>query len=65
MLKCPICNGIGLVAFRNNSAPGLSSVLTANCSECDGIGKVFYENHERCFHCGSYTDECQCNGGYA
>lgn len=23
----------------------------------------FSENHERCYHCGAYTDLCECNGG--
>ena len=22
------------------------------------------ENHQKCLHCGAYTDECQCSGSY-
>lgn len=62
-MKCQECNGYGLVAVRNDFSPGLSSTLAARCPECDGVGIVFYENHQRCFHCGDYTDQCQCDGG--
>jgi hypothetical protein len=61
---CWRCGGIGQVGVRNTTAPGLSSILTAKCPECDGTGKDYSENHERCMHCGEYTDECRCSGGY-
>lgn len=31
----------------------------------DAADMVPNETHQRCFHCGVYADECQCDGGIA
>lgn len=31
--------------------------------ERDRLSQAANEIHQRCFHCGEYVDECQCNGG--
>lgn len=63
--ECRRCNGTGMLGFRNATAIGLSSVLTAKCPDCDGTGFDFSENHQRCMFCGDYTDMCQCSGSTA
>lgn len=27
------------------------------------LDEQFEENHQRCMHCGTYTDLCRCDGG--
>lgn len=63
MKNCEMCNGTGLLlAINGGRWPGLSSTVPYKCSECDGLGKTFWENHQRCLHCGDYTDLCRCAG---
>ena len=45
--KCPICNGVGLVAggfYNSVSGTSISDVTTEQCRQCNGTGIIWSED---------------------
>lgn len=54
--ECPVCGEMHHLPETRSMNP-----FQMGCSEVLGDDAYMF-NHERCMHCGEYTDECMCAG---